>query len=58
MYKKAGEIYPSGRTADYLTARKIAKEANASLPPNALHDDILLRSDRWKSLARRGIYPA
>ena len=58
-YKLPNQIYPAGRKTDYFTARQIAKEKNAFLPPNVLHDDILLRSDKWIQLQRKhNFYPA
>jgi len=56
-YQQPNQIYPTFKKVDYLAARKIAKEANAFLPSNVLHDDILLNSNRWKSLAKRNSYP-
>ncbi|MFA6490070.1 MAG: hypothetical protein WCT52_05330 [Candidatus Micrarchaeia archaeon] len=58
-YKLPNQIYPTGRKTDYFTARQIAKEKNAFLPSNVLHDDILLRSDKWVQLQRKhDFYPA
>ena len=58
-YKLPNQIYPAGRKTDYFTARQIAKEKNAFLASNVLHDDVLLRSDKWIQLQRKhNFYPA
>lgn len=55
--KKPGQIYPTSKNVGYLEARQIAKAKNAFLPSNVLHDNILLRSDKWKGIAKLGGYP-
>jgi hypothetical protein len=48
--KMNDKIAPLGIKADYLTGRKLAAFKCMKLPPHALHDDYLARSDRWKTL--------
>ena len=44
-------IMTIGVKADYLNARRLADFKGMKLPPHALHDDYLARSDMWKTLA-------
>lgn len=44
------------RKAGYLEARRMASEKGLQLPSNVLHDDILVRSARWKGMW--DFYPA
>lgn len=41
-------IFPLGINAGYLKARNLAKEAGGKLPSNVLHDEYLVRSDKWR----------
>lgn len=54
----AQNIAPHMKKMGYVDARLTAKLHNSSLPSNVLHDDILLRSDKWIPLAKSGYYPA
>jgi hypothetical protein len=54
LNKKAGEII---KTA-YIWARDIAAASGLQLPSNALHDDYLVYSQKWKTLDKQGYYPA
>ncbi len=47
-----GAITLLGVKAGYLEARRLAKEKGGRLPSNVLHDEYLVRSDRWKAIAR------
>lgn len=49
-------IVPSGFHAGYLEARRIVAERGMRLPSNVLHDDYLVRTERWEEV--RKIYPA
>ncbi|MFH0738067.1 MAG: hypothetical protein V1827_05285 [Candidatus Micrarchaeota archaeon] len=50
------KIVPLGCTAGYLEARRLAAKKGMKLPSNVLHDDYLVRTDRWKEVGE--IYPA
>jgi hypothetical protein len=43
------------KLADYLEARKLTR-GKGGLPSNVLHDDYLVRSDKWKGVQK--VYPA
>ena len=41
------KIVPLGQRAGYLEARKLVSERGMRLPSNAMHDEYLLKPDRW-----------
>lgn len=44
-------IVPLGKNAGYLEARTLAKERGGKLPSNVLHDEYLVRSDKWRAIS-------
>jgi len=50
-------ILPIGKDAGWLDARELVR-TKGGLPSNALHDDVLVRSDDWKQLKGTGYYAA
>lgn len=49
------KIVPLGREAGYLEGRKMTAARGMKLPSHVLHDDYLVRTNRWKELEE--IYP-
>lgn len=50
-------IVYEGKRAGYIEARALAED-RGGLPPNVLHDDILIGSNDWRHLGDQGYYPA